>query len=140
MLARSRSAAEALLAHEAFAQLLRFAVAGLGVTLFAAGIYLAVAIGLGVPPLVANTVSTLFGVAIGYVVHSRWSFRAGHGDHAKQVVRFLVTASAAFALNSFWVWLAVHALHLPAWTPVIGMVFATPLASFAANRYWVFAG
>lgn len=138
MLARSRSVAEALLAHEAFGQLLRFAVAGLGVTLFAAGVYLAVAMRLHVAPLMANTVSTLCGVVVGYVVHSRWSFRA-EGDHAAQVIKFLVTAGAAFALNSFWVWLAVHALKLPAWTPVTGMVFATPLASFAANRYWVFA-
>ena len=139
MLAKSRSVAEALLAHEAFGQLLRFAVAGLGVTLFAAGIYLAVAVELHVAPLVANAVSTLCGVVVGYLVHSRWSFRAGDGDHAAQVVKFLAAAGAAFALNSFWVWLAVHALKLPAWTPVTGMVFATPLASFAANRYWVFA-
>ena len=138
MLARSRSVAEALLAHEAVVQLLRFAVAGLGVTLFAAGIYLAVAVEFGVPALIANTISTLCGVTVGYVVHSRWSFRAG-GNHATQVVKFLVTSGAAFALNSFWVWLAVHALKLPAWTPVTGMIFATPLASFAANRYWVFA-
>lgn len=138
MLARSRSVAEALIANEAIGQLLRFAVAGLGVTLFAAGVYLLVAMRLHVAPLAANTVSTLCGVGVGYVVHSRWSFRA-EGDHAAQVVKFLVTAGAAFALNSFWVWLAVHAFHLPAWTPVTGMVFATPLASFAANRYWVFA-
>lgn len=139
MLARSRSVAEALLAHEAFGQLLRFAVAGLGVTLFAAGVYLLVAMQLRIAPLMANTVSTLCGVGLGYVVHSRWSFRASNGDHAPQVMRFLVAAGAAFALNSFWVWLAVHALKLPAWTPVTGMVFVTPLVSFAANRYWVFA-
>lgn len=142
MLARSRSVAEALLANEAFVQLVRFAIAGLGVTLFAASVYLTVAIGLHVPALIANTISTLCGVGVGYVVHSRWSFRAattdGRGDHAAQVVKFLIAAGAAFALNSFWVWLAVHALALPAWTPVTGMVFATPLASFAANRYWVF--
>ena len=139
MLARSRSVAEALLAHEAFAQLVRFAVAGLAVTLFAAGVYLAVAVELHVPPLMANAVATLCGVVVGYLVHSRWSFRASDGDHAAQAVKFLVTAGVGFALNSFWVWLAVTALKLPAWTPVTGMVFATPLASFAANRYWVFA-
>ena len=143
MLARSRSVAEALLAHEAFVQLLRFAVAGLGVTLFAAGIYLAVAVEFGVPALIANTIATLCGVIVGYVVHSRWSFRAGAGglggDDRTMGLKFLLAASGAFALNSFWVWLAVHAFHLPAWTPVTGMVFATPLASFAVNRYWVFA-
>lgn len=138
MLARSRSAAEALLAHEAVGQLLRFAVAGAGVTLFAAGIYLLAAVQLRVAPLTANSISTACGVGIGYLVHSRWSFRAG-GDHGAQVAKFLICAGAAYALNSFWVWLAVHALRLPAWTPVTGMVFVTPVASFAANRYWVFA-
>ena len=140
MLARSRSAAEALLAHEAVGQLLRFAVAGAGVTLFAAGIYLLGALQLGVAPLAANTISTACGVTVGYLVHSRWSFRAGDGDDGAQVARFLICAGAAYALNSFWVWLAIHMLQLPAWTPVTGMIFATPLASFAANRYWVFAG
>ena len=115
-------------------------VAGVGVTLFAAIIYLAAATELGVPPLLANVVSTGCGIVVGYLVHSRWSFRAERGDEAAAVVRFLIGAAAAFALNSFWVWLAVHALHLPAWTPVSGMVFATPLASFALNRWWVFAG
>ena len=140
MLARSRSAAEALLTSEAFGQLVRFAVAGVGVTLFAAAVYLFVATELHVAPLFANTVSTGCGVAVGYLVHSRWSFRAGGGDDRAMVLKFLFAAAGAFALNSFWVWLAVHAFHLPAWTPVTGMVFATPLASFALNRYWVFAG
>jgi putative flippase GtrA len=138
MLARSRSVAEALLDNETFTQLLRFAVAGVGVTLFSASIYLAVATGLHVPALLANTVSTACGIVVGYLVHSRWSFRAD-GHEGAMAAKFLMAAGAAFALNSFWVWLAVHALHLPAWTPVTGMVFATPLASFAVNRWWVFA-
>ena len=91
------------------------------------------------PPLFANAISTACGIVVGYLVHSRWSFRAGAGDEAAMALKFLVAAGAAFALNSLWVWLAVHALHLPAWTPVTGMVFATPLASFAVNRWWVFA-
>lgn len=139
MPAPSRSAAEALLASEALGQLVRFAVAGLGVTLFAAGVYLSAATLFHIPPLFANAISTACGVGVGYLVHSRWSFRAD-GNGGAQALRFLVAATAAFALNSFWVWLAVHALRLPAWTPVSGMVFATPLASFAVNRWWVFAG
>ena len=142
MLARSRSAVEALrplLASEAFVQLLRFAVAGLGVTLFAAAVYLAAAMELHVQPLVANTLSTALGIMVGYRVHSRWSFRADTEGEAAMMVKFLISAGGAFLLNSFWVWLAVQVLRLPAWTPVTGMVFATPLASFALNRYWVFA-
>lgn len=147
MPARSRSAASlpapvaALLANEAFVQLLRFAVAGVGVTLFSAAIYLVAATRAHVPPLLANTLSTACGIVVGYLVHSRWSFRADGGEsEAAMAAKFLLAAAAAFALNSFWVWLAVHAFHLPAWTPVTGMVLATPLASFVVNRYWVFAG
>lgn len=146
MPALSRSVAEAvrpLLSSDAFGQLVRFAVAGLGITLFAAGVYLAAATAFHVPPLFANTISTACGMGVGYLIHSRWSFRAANGldrdDEAAQAVKFLLAATAGFALNSFWVWLAVHALHLPAWTPVTGMIFATPLVSFAINRYWVFA-
>lgn len=138
MPARSRSVAESVAANEALVQLLRFAVAGLGVTLFAAAIYLFAATTLHIAPLVANTISTGFGIVVGYVVHSRWSFRAA-GDDRLMAAKFLLSATGAFALNSLWVWLAVHAFHLPAWTPVTGMVFATPLASFAVNRWWVFA-
>lgn len=143
MPAPSRSAGEPLgplLTSDAFGQLVRFAIAGLGVTLFAATVYLACAVGLHVAPLFANTISTALGVVVGYLVHSRWSFRAGEGDERAMIVKFALGAGGAFALNSLWVWLGVHALHLPSWTPVIGMVFATPLASFAINRYWVFAG
>lgn len=142
MPARSRSAADAvatLLTSEAFGQLVRFAVAGAGVTLFAAAVYLTTIATVHIAPLAANTVSTGCGMLVGYVVHSRWSFRAGEGDDRAMAAKFLFAAAAGFALNSFWVWLAVHAFHLPAWTPVTGMVFVTPLASFAINRYWVFA-
>lgn len=142
MPAPSRSAADGLtrlLTSDAFAQLVRFAIAGLGVTLFAAAVYLLAATAFHVAPLVANAISTACGVGVGYLVHSRWSFRAAGDREAPMIARFLLAATGAFALNSFWVWLAVHLLHLPTWTPVTGMVFATPIASFAVNRYWVFA-
>lgn len=143
MPAASRSAVEALirrgLGHEAAGQLLRFAVAGLGVTLFAASIYLALTLLLGLPPLVANSFSTACGVAAGYTAHSRWSFRAEPERRRTSIPRFLIVAGLGFVLNSTWVWIATTALPLPAWAPVPAMIFVTPLASFALNRYWVFA-
>lgn len=128
-----------LIADEAFGQLLRFAAAGLGVTVFCVGVYLAVASGLGMDPVIANLVSHGAGVATGYLVHSRWSFRAGPGSEGARLARFAIASGAAFVLNSLWVWLAVHVLHGPVWLPVPAMVLATPLASFAINRHWVFA-
>ena len=125
--------------NEAFWQLVRFAIGGFGVTLFAASIYSAAAVLLGIAPLAANAVSSLFGVIASYAVHSRWSFAADTSEGETAMIgRFLTAAGFAFALNSFWVWLLTGFLGLPPLSPVPAMIFVTPLASFLLNRYWVF--
>jgi putative flippase GtrA len=126
-------------ASEAFDQLVRYAVAGLAVTCFAAAIYTAAAALFGVPPLVANAISALCGVTASYAVHRHWSFAPEcDGGEAGMILRFLIGAAFAFTLNSLWVWLATGLLHLPPIAPVPAMILVTPFASFLLNRYWVF--
>jgi putative flippase GtrA len=127
-----------LLERPGFAQLVRFAIGGLGVTLLSVLVYVAFAFGLRIHPLVANTLSYAAGLAAGYTVHSRWSFRAERGEEGAMILRFLVASGFAFTLNSFWVWLTTVFLHLSPLAPVPGMIFLTPLASFVLNRWWVF--
>ncbi|GAA0317077.1 hypothetical protein GCM10009087_29320 [Sphingomonas oligophenolica] len=124
---------------EALTQLARFVVAGLGVTALSVAIYLVYAIVLHVNPLLANIVSHFGGVAAGYAIHSRWSFRGSGEQSAASLGKFALVSGIALALNSCWVWIATVAMHGPAWAPVPAMLFATPLASFTLNRYWVFA-
>ena len=59
-------------------QLARYGVVGLGVTLLGAAIYWFCAAPLGIVPLAANLIAYLVMVSLGYVLHSRYSFR-GHG-------------------------------------------------------------
>jgi putative flippase GtrA len=128
------------LARPGARQLVRYAVAGLCVTQFAAAIYSALVLFLHVNALQANVVSTAFGLCAGYLAHSRWSFAGASGpaaEHAK-VARFLLSSLLAFVVNSAWVWLLVSALRLPPLTPVPLMMFVTPWISFLLNRYWVF--
>lgn len=138
MPALSRSAVESALTGEAFGQLVRFAIAGFGVTALCVGVYLAAAITLRIDPMIANILSHFTGVVVGYAIHSRWSFRAEPGREVAMMLRFTLASGLAFILNATWVWIAVHALHGPAWLPVPAMLFVTPLASFALNRWWVF--
>jgi putative flippase GtrA len=141
-LRNTRSAIAALhpaLASEAFWQLLRFAVAGLSVTLFAVLVYSAAATLLGISPLAANTVSWLCAVVASYAVHSRWSFAADKSaGEGPMIARFLVVSGFAFALNSFWVWAMTSWLGLHPLAPVPAMIFVTPFVSFVLNRFWVF--
>jgi putative flippase GtrA len=120
-------------------QLLRFGIAGLGVTLLSALIYLAAVYGLRLPPLGANLVSHLLGLVAGYALHSRWSFSdRSSSDDLRTVGRFCAVSAFTFLLNGFWVAVTTLALGLPAIAPVPLMVIVTPLASFLLNRSWVF--
>ncbi len=128
-----------LLESRGFGQLVRFGVGGLGVTLISILIYSAFAAGLRVNPFLANTLSYGAGLVCGYVVHSRWSFRAdSRGEEGAMVIRFLIVSGFAFMLNSFWVWLLTLELRMPPLAPVPPMMMVTPLASFVLNRWWVF--
>lgn len=127
------------LATPAAKQLIRYAIAGACVTQFAAFIYSALVLWMGLHPLTANVGSTACGLCVGYLAHSRWSFVDGtaEGEHAK-IARFLLTCFLAFLVNTTWVWLLVSTLHLSPLAPVPLMMFATPWISFLLNRYWVF--
>ncbi|HET9509946.1 MAG TPA: GtrA family protein, partial [Sphingomonas sp.] len=59
-------------------QLIRYAITGGGVTLLGAGLYLALVTATPIHPQAAMAAAYLVCVAVGYVLHSRWSFR-GHG-------------------------------------------------------------
>lgn len=123
-----------------FAQVIRYGLTGGFVTLFAAGIYWVLADPVGINPHIANIISWVFAVGVGYTIHSRWSFK-GHGSTASEAAittRFFVVALLGLGINSFWVQLMTGWLKGPDWWPVPLLVFVTPVLVFPLNRYWVF--
>ncbi|MEO8455823.1 MAG: GtrA family protein [Sphingomicrobium sp.] len=128
-----------LMAKPGAKQLVRYAIAGICVTQFAAAVYSVLVLFWRLDPLLANVVSTGCGLSAGYLAHSRWSFAGGAAapEHAK-VGRFLLSSLVAFLINSTWVWLLVTTLHQPPLTPVPLMMLVTPWVSFLLNRHWVF--
>jgi putative flippase GtrA len=123
-------------------QMFRFALTGGFITALGAALYWVTATFMGVHPLIANVLAYLLCVAIGYVLHSRWSFR-GHGSRdnpAARTGRFFMVSLVSFGLNSIFVWvLTGPLLDGPTWWPVVPMLFVTPLVTFTLNRRWVFA-
>ncbi|WP_300975146.1 GtrA family protein [Sphingomonas sp. LHG3406-1] len=130
--------AQHLLAHPTSRQLIRYIIAGLLVTQFAALIY-SVLVLQHISPYLANVGSTACGLVAGYTIHSRWSFKGGRKDsETLQLGRFLTASAVAFAINNFWIWLTIRQFGLPPLAPVPLMMAATPVLSFLLNRYWVF--
>lgn len=122
-------------------QLVRFGLAGVLLTLLVAGGYWIVATVLHVEPMIAFTLNFLVFTGLGYVLHSRFSFR-GHGARdktAQRTARFFMVNTLGFLTSQFFIWLLVKELGGPVWWSLIPIVFVTPLLTFSLNRWWVFA-
>jgi putative flippase GtrA len=124
--------------EQTFAQLVRFALVGF----FLAGVYSAIYWYLAtyvMPPMLAVVVAFAVAVSIGFVMHSRWSFR-GHGkrEDRRLKMKFLLVQASGFVLNEAFTWVLTGPLHGPTWWPLIPAIFVTPLATYIFNRQWVF--
>jgi putative flippase GtrA len=126
--------------HEALlGQFVRYGLTGGLTTIVNIGVYWILALR-GMDPNLAWAFGYIAAVLVGYVVHSRWSFR-GHGRRDNIVRtggRFFIVSLVSFGLNQFWVWLLVREMELPLWAPYPLVLLVTPLVVFALNRKWVF--
>jgi putative flippase GtrA len=117
---------------------MRFAVVGFSLAGVYSVIYWVLATYV-MPPVVAVVIAFLVSVSLGFVAHSRWSFR-GHGaqeDHRLKI-KFLLVQSSGFVLNEIFTWVLTGPMHGPTWWPLVPAIFVTPLATFALNRQLVF--
>jgi len=122
-------------------QMARFGVAVVLLTVLVVVGYWVVSTLLHVEPMLSLTLNFIVFTGLGYLLHSRFSFR-GHGardNAAARTMRFFTVNVIGFLSNQFFVWLLVKQLDGPTWWPVLPILFVTPLLTFALNRRWVFA-
>ncbi len=122
-----------------FAQILRYGITGGIVTTCGVAAYLVAVRWLHLMPLLSNVIAYLVSMALGYVMHARFSFRGqGGAASARQGGKFFVTSGISFALNSLFVWLFTDVIGWDNRTPVLAMIFITPAICFVIYRKWVF--
>src|SRR5690348_17792857 len=125
--------------HETVGQLVRFAIVGFGRAALYSAIYWYLATYV-MAPVLAVVIAFAVSVSIGFVLHSRWSFR-GHGKREDRAmkIKFLAVQGSGFLLNEAFTWVLTGPLvHGPTWLPLVPAIFVTPLATFALNRQLVF--
>ncbi len=125
--------------HETVGQLVRFAIVGFSLAALYSAIYWYLATYV-MTPVLAVVVAFLVSVSIGFVLHSRWSFR-GHGRHEDNIlkIKFLAVQLSGFFMNEVFTWVLTGPLvHGPTWWPLVPAIFVTPLATFVLNRQLVF--
>ena len=124
--------------RETLGQLTRFGIVGFSL----AGVYSAIYYFLAtqvMSPMAAVVIAFLVAVSIGFVLHSRWSFR-GHGqrEDRRLKIKFLLVQTSGFLLNEAFTWLLTERLHGPEWWPLVPAILVTPVATYFLNRKWVF--
>ena len=123
-----------------FGQLVRFGLVGAFSTLVYAVVYWPLATYV-IHPMLAVLAAFAVAVSVGYLLHSRWSFK-GHGKpegSTETQTKFLLVQSAGLVLNAAFTWVLTGPLmDGPTWWPLVPAVLVTPLVTFALNRWWVF--
>ena len=120
---------------------IRYALAGLVITIAFSACYWAVAELLRVDPNVALALVFVLFSVVSFVAHGRFSF-AGHGERDRphvRLTRFFIVNILGFLANQFFVWLLVKRLGGATWWPIIPFVFVTPWLTFVLHRRWVYA-
>jgi len=119
-------------------QIIRFGIVGLFLTGLYSVIYWPLA-EFAVHPVLAVVIAFAVAVSVGFVLHSRWSFK-GHGKEESGAtrLRFFISQTFGFFLNIGFTWFLTGPMHGPTWWPLIPVILVTPLATFLLNRFWVF--
>ena len=122
----------------AFWQLVRYGVVGGAVTLFYTVVFVALDSLTHVSLQLCNLGGYIAAIGLGYLLHSRVTFR-DHGERGLgSQLRFVAASLPSYALNAFWAWLFGTHLGLPHWTVQVPIWFVTPILVFGINRWWVF--
>lgn len=124
----------------ALRQLTRFSTAGVAIAIISVTVYWVAAVAIGMNALIANFISYVANVSLGFIVHRDWTFRelSASGTSKGAMVKYICVSLVALALNTIWTAILVMGMDRPAWTAIVPMVFVTPLVTFVINRHWVF--
>ena len=129
-----------MVSSELLRQALRYGLSGGLLAALYSAIYWSLAARCGVPAQAANAAAFGVNLGIGWLLHSRWSFR-GHGLPGRErqaMVRFLGVNLVGYGLNCLWVWLIVGLARQPVAFSVVPIVTLTPAVNFLLSRLFIF--
>ena len=123
-------------------QLVRFGIAGGLSSIVYSLVYLPLTqfVFLGSRAVLAVPFAFAVAVTVGFVLHSKWSFKdhgtreAGFTQHA----RFVGVQASGLLLNGIVTWVGTALLDLQPWVPLIPAIFLAAIVTFVLNRFWVF--
>lgn len=115
---------------------LRFGIVGILATLTHFGV-LAGMLGLGVGPVLSNATAYVLAVAVSFLGHHFWTYRAG-GPLLPSFLRFMSASGAAFLVSTLLLVFLIRVVLLPDAVAAFFAAAVVPVITFIAFRIWVF--
>lgn len=91
----------------------------------------------GASPALANALGYGVGLSFGFVMHRKWTFRAG-GPVARQGSGYVVVAGASYAMNLVAVLILTREAHVNPYAAQCAGVAIYTVCTFVGFRYLVF--
>ena len=117
--------------------LLKFLVVGITNTLGGYAFYAAL-VALGVNYAVALTLEYVAGIAYGFVLNKRWTFKA-QGGSLRQVWRYIALYGVIYLLNVGLLMALVERWGLNPYVSQLILLGFLTLLSFGVQKHWIFA-
>jgi putative flippase GtrA len=117
-------------------QFVCYAVIGLVLNLILYGVYLVLTY-MGMPALVAMTLTYSAGVLGGFMLNRSITFRYRGGKSAA-LLRYLASYGIGYAINFVILWLLVVRMGLSHQIVQGGITLGLPIVLFALQKFWVF--
>ena len=124
----------------------RFLVVGMLGTLIDFSLFALLNIQLGIPTLLANTLSYSAGIVNNYIFHRLWTFgNRPQGAAAKQFLKFAGVSLSALMINNLVLWMVASSFSKLFADSTLGVILAKMCAigvgmswNFLANHLWTF--
>ncbi|MCB8839383.1 GtrA family protein [Aurantimonas sp. VKM B-3413] len=118
-------------------QYAKFGLVGGFATLFHSILFVAFVGGLGVRPMLANSLAFSCALVVSYLGNYRWTFGAGSRSWLS-FTKFAVVSLIGFGLNSLAIFVIVDRLELSYLYSLPVMIGLVPPVVFVLNRTWTF--
>jgi putative flippase GtrA len=92
---------------------------------------------LGVPPLIANTISTILGIGISYGLNSKYTFNQAQYSRFA-ATKFFTVGLVGLTLSSIILWVLIEMIDTKPFTAKVITLPAVALIQFTLNRLWTF--
>lgn len=93
----------------------------------------------GIDALAASMLGAVVGALVNYFLNYRFTFQSTR-RHREAMPRFLLVAGVGFALNAFFMWVALEMVGLHYLVSQVGATMLVLLWNYLGNRGWTFGG